>query len=232
MLKRFDGPTNMRLDQELLNRAEAGVAGFRVYGWTGPWVSIGMYQHPARVLRPDCTTPWVRRPTGGRAVLHGHDLTIALAGPREALLATSGHGLQGGRPVRDVYRRLVEPVVQGLREAGLDACLAELTRFASKPGSSPDCFATAAENDVVHAATGRKLCGCALRLTDRGALLQASIPCGMPLLEPQRVFLGVPAFVTAHPEARLTPEQLAAPIAKALESWVRDLHGVRSTQAR
>ena len=36
--------------------------------------------------------------------------------------------------------------------------------------------------------TGVKVCGCALRMTDRTVLLQASIPVGPPLIDPARVF--------------------------------------------
>lgn len=214
----------MRLDQDLLARAEDGYAGYRIYGWYGAWVSLGMYQRPERVLRPDCTTPYVVRPTGGRAVLHGHDLTVSLAAPRTALLAGIGGHPTTGRPVREVYRRLVEPIVEGLRAAGFAAGLAEQTRFASKPGLSPDCFATAAENDVVDCKTGRKLCGCAIRLTERGALLQASIPLGVPLVEPATLFLGLVAMGShGRPEGRPTPEEVEPRLQEVLKKWSLNL---------
>jgi lipoate-protein ligase A len=223
-MTRFDGPTNMRLDRELLAAAEEGRVGYRIYGWCGAWVSLGMYQRPERVLRPDCTTPYVVRPTGGRAVLHGHDVTVSLAAPRAALLAGNGRDMGAGRPVREVYRRLVAPIVEGLCAAGLDARLAEQTGFAAKPGLSPDCFATAADNDVVDAATGRKLCGCALRLTERAALLQASIPLGVPLVPPESLFAGYATIVsTAHAAMGPSSEGLEHRLHEVLVRWSRNL---------
>jgi lipoate-protein ligase A len=226
-MTRFDGPTNMRLDRELLASAEEGRVGYRIYGWRGAWVSLGMYQRPERVLRPDCTVPYVLRPTGGRAVLHGHDLTVSLAAPRAALLAGIGPDVASGRPVREVYRRLVAPIVAGLCDAGLDARLAEQTCFAAKPGPSPDCFATAAENDVVDAKSGRKLCGCALRLTEHAALLQASIPLGMALVPPESLFLGFAATgQTRRPVSVPRPDEVEPRLEEALARWFRNLASV------
>src|SRR5579862_8679410 len=81
----LDGMTNMVKDTELLTGAEAGAAGCRVYGWDGPWVSLGRFQSPKRDLLSPENTHWVTRPTGGKAVLHGHDVTVGLAVPLDTL---------------------------------------------------------------------------------------------------------------------------------------------------
>jgi lipoate-protein ligase A len=79
-----DGPTNMAADESLLETAaEAGTASLRFYTWTEPTLSLGYFQ-PAGVVRslPE-PLPWVRRATGGAAILHHRELTYALALPAE-----------------------------------------------------------------------------------------------------------------------------------------------------
>lgn len=175
----------MARDRALLAAAERGEAGARVYGWDGLWVSLGRFQSPERDLVSPSTTRWVMRPTGGRAVLHGHDVTVGLAAPLEALGISS-------RGLRPAYRAVVGPLVEGLRACGVPAVLAEDRRAVGASGAShspapADCFAVASPNDVVDERTGAKVCGCALRLTEWAVLVQASLPHGTPLAPPDTV---------------------------------------------
>ena len=178
-----DGPTHMARDAALLQAAERGEAGWRVYRWDGPWVSLGRFQTPERALAPGWER-WCRRPTGGRAVLHGHDVTFALALPHEG----------DARQVKALYRRLIAPLVLALNDCGLPSRLAETTRYAGRGRESEDCFAFRSPNDVVCPDTGEKLCGCALRIGVRGALLQASVPCDPPQID--GIILGAPLRAT------------------------------------
>lgn len=189
----------------LLELAEQGEAVGRVYEWSGPWVSLGRFQRPERALRPGCEVPWVMRPTGGKAVLHGHDLTIGLALP----LTGMGLSERESRSVGAVYRRIVGPLVQAIQGAGGNAVLAEETPFVRSAGKTADCFAHIAPNDIVDPKTGHKVCGCALRLTAKAVLLQASLPVEMPLVEVKDV------FEASHlPMGRL--EMTAADLAESL----------------
>ena len=86
-----DGPGsggwNMGVDEALLASAVAGRATLRLYSWDGPWLSLGYGQPSRGDLRSACLEAgvgMVRRVTGGRAVLHGSDLTYAIAAPEEA----------------------------------------------------------------------------------------------------------------------------------------------------
>jgi len=212
-LERFDGHENMRRDASLLDAAEKeGRLGWRVYGWAGPWVSLGMLQDPTRDLLDPDLIPWVMRPTGGKAVLHGHDITVGMAVPLALISERTRESEERlARSVKTVYRWIIAPIVEALRECGLPASLAENTRFGAarirhpnplpegrgelrnqqseiRNPTSPDCFGHVSPNDVVDERTGQKVCGCALRLTRRAVLLQASIPAGPPLLDPRRVF--------------------------------------------
>ena len=170
-----DGPTNMGVDIELLEKAEQGESTLRFYSWEKAWVTLGRFQDPKTDLLDTDLVPWIIRPTGGRAVLHGHDLTITLACPHESL------------SVRQVYRMLIRPLVEGLRHAGQPAGLGEETKFVGS-GSAADCFRHVSANDVVDPNTGRKLIGCALKVTRRAALAQCSIPMTMPLIDPAKVY--------------------------------------------
>jgi lipoate-protein ligase A len=78
-----DGPHNMAADETLLDAAGAGAASLRFYGWSAPTVSLGYFQ-PHSVRRSDARLAglaWVRRPTGGAALVHHNELTYALALP-------------------------------------------------------------------------------------------------------------------------------------------------------
>jgi lipoate-protein ligase A len=77
------GAENMAADEALLESASVGVASLRFYGWTAPTLSLGYFQAagPARALPQLATLAWVRRPTGGAALVHHHEVTYALAIP-------------------------------------------------------------------------------------------------------------------------------------------------------
>ncbi len=167
----LDGETNMARDVSLLMAAEGGEAGARIYAWDGPWLSLGRFQRPEQVLAEMGDLPWVLRPTGGKAVRHCEDVTVAIAVPLGTLALSN-------RQVKESYRALANPVIAGLRATGIPAILAEDTRWCKpcRESRTVDCFAHASPNDIVDNEIGKKLCGCALRLTERAVLLQASIP--------------------------------------------------------
>jgi lipoate-protein ligase A len=78
-----DGPHNMAADETLLEAAGAGQASLRFYGWSTAALSLGYFQpHIDHISDPlYATLPYVRRPTGGAALVHHHELTYALALP-------------------------------------------------------------------------------------------------------------------------------------------------------
>ena len=82
---------------------------------------------------------------------------------------------------------------------------------------SADCFATVSPNDIVHPATGQKVCGCAMRLTDRAVLVQASIPAGPPMVDPALIYLN-PAPVSW---IDVDPERLAMALEAKLNEKIR-----------
>ena len=79
-----DGAWNMAVDEALWHVAgEEGVPVLRLYGWTPATVSLGYFQPVAtRRLHPSsAAAPWVRRATGGGAIVHDCELTYCLVWP-------------------------------------------------------------------------------------------------------------------------------------------------------
>ncbi len=187
-----DGPTNMALDRDLLSEAEEGRVAGRVYSWSGVWVSLGRFQNASRDLQNPEGTPWVLRPTGGKAVLHGHDATVALAIPLSRLGADP-------RSIRAIYRAVICPLIEALNACGLPAALAEGTRHANRGPRTADCFAFTSPNDVIDPKLGHKVAGCALHVTDRAVLLQASIPKERPAIDPSQLLVEAAPVVEPPP---------------------------------
>lgn len=154
------GSWNMALDHALADLARPGHGVLRLYAWSPTTVSFGRNE-PARALYDPVAAAreglgLVRRPTGGRAVLHAREVTYCAVFGAEAL---------GG--ARAAYLRLNEGLVAGLRALG---CPAEV--WGPGPSLPPDagpCFQAPAPGEVV--LHGRKLVGSAqVRVGD--ALLQ------------------------------------------------------------
>ncbi|HEX8242784.1 MAG TPA: lipoate--protein ligase family protein [Longimicrobium sp.] len=162
------GAWNMALDEALARSvAEGGAPVLRFYRWSPPCLSLGRNQ-PARG-RYDLAAlaargiDVVRRPTGGRAVLHHRELTYSVAAP-EALL---------GGP-RRAYAAINRALVAGLRHLGAAADLQAATgERAPAPSLSP-CFDQPVEGEVVDG--GRKLVGSAQRRLGEVILQHGSLP--------------------------------------------------------
>ena len=185
----------MTLDAEMV-RSHDFV--YRIYTWDSAWVSLGKFQRPETALKTGCAVPRVMRPTGGRAVLHGHDLTIAFFVPTRMLNALGFDQ----RSVKQIYRWAMNPLVLALRDAGIEANLGDSQRSQNHKSNQSDCFLAISGSDVFDQASGKKVCGSALAVTDAGALIQASIPISKPLVDPSTVFdfPAPPSFVAVKRE--------------------------------
>ena len=156
------GPFNMGVDEALLATAiRDGTPSLRFYAWQGPWLSLGYAQArdalQARRLRA-AGVGWVRRVTGGRAVLHGSDLTYSIAAREDEL----------PRGVRASYALVAEALLDALRSLGVPA--ARSPSESTAPGTSVfDCFQEPAPEEICLA--GKKLSGSAQRRVS-GAFLQ------------------------------------------------------------
>lgn len=156
------GSENMARDHALAHGLSGDAGNLRIYSWARPTVSFGRNE-PARGLydaeaadREGVT--FVRRPTGGRAVLHDRELTYAVTAPLRAW---------GG--LRGAYRAVNEGLVSALRAIGVEAELAPAPTSGDAPLSAGPCFQRPAEGEVV--VHGRKLVGSA-QARIGGAFLQ------------------------------------------------------------
>lgn len=150
----------MALDHALAEGVGDASAVLRLYSWAPHTISFGRNEPAAGRYDLEAARAgglgFVRRPTGGRAVLHAHEVTYAVILPVRTL---------GG--ARAVYRRIHCGIVDGLRALGVPAELAA-DGVVLAPDAGP-CFRAPAPGEVV--AAGRKLVGSAqVRLG--GALLQ------------------------------------------------------------
>jgi lipoate-protein ligase A len=155
------------LDQAVSRPATAG-AMLRFYRWRRPSLSIGFHQrrlpdHWQPVLRAR-GVDLVRRPSGGRAVLHAGDLTYALVWPQAPQRRTEAYQQACGW-LRAAFAALDQPLCFGRQAAS---------------GERSSCFASSTAADLVHA-NGAKRIGSA-QLWRGGCLLQH----GSILLEPPR----------------------------------------------
>ena len=103
----------------------------------------------------------IRRPTGGRAILHHREITYSVAGP-----ASGAGGLH------ESYRLINRLLVDGLRALGLPVAIAGSSPQAMIPGPVP-CFDHPSAGELV--ADGRKLVGSAQWRTERSLLQHGSI---------------------------------------------------------
>jgi lipoate-protein ligase A len=78
-----EGAWNMAADETLLEAAAAGIASLRFYAWSQPTLSLGYFQSSAvcRAYPRLGELAWVRRASGGAALVHHHEITYALALP-------------------------------------------------------------------------------------------------------------------------------------------------------
>ncbi len=210
-----DGATNMARDAALLDLCARGEAPptLRLYRWTPACLSLGRFQRSAALRRDVCERAGVavvRRPSGGRALLHDAELTYALAVP------ASTPPLDGAPSILESYRLISAALLAGLRALGAPA---ELAPVARGRGGSAACFDTPASYELT--VRGRKLVGSAQARAE-GALLQhGAIPLAAHadrlagLLDDTPPGLAQKMIALDEAAGRaLTPEEAAAGIAQ------------------
>ena len=146
-----DGATNMATDLALLGAVRTEHAVWRWYGWASPTVSFGRHERvtgrytPASLEAAGLAA--VRRPTGGRALLHAREITYSVTLPWPA-----------DRPWRPAYDAINRLLTDTLRDAGIP-----VDRAPAGPAVRPDgpvCFDRPAEGELI--LDGRKLVGSAV----------------------------------------------------------------------
>ena len=151
----------MARDSGLLSRArETRETVFSVYGWTRPTLSLGRNQRAAGCYDLDrlgaLGVDVVRRPTGGRGLLHNREVTYSVTAPVES-----------GDTLSESYSRINRILLAGLETLGVQASIAEPDGPAARPTDAP-CFATPSRGELIF--RDRKLVGSA-QWREEGAFL-------------------------------------------------------------
>jgi lipoyl(octanoyl) transferase len=173
------GAWNMAVDEVLLDgvAADSAPPTLRFYSWSPACLSLGYFQPFSVVNVEGCRRlgiDVVRRPTGGRAILHDRELTYSVALPASVL----GH--EAG--ILPSYRRLSRALQAGLQRLGIDAGLAPESEAPIRAEQGPACFDRPSAHEIL--LHGRKLVGSA-QVRRAGTLLQH----GSIVIEPRMATL-------------------------------------------
>ncbi|MCL0042309.1 lipoate--protein ligase family protein [Thermodesulfovibrionales bacterium] len=165
-----DAAYNMAMDEAIaINvRKRKSPPTLRLYGWRVLSVSIGSFQKITDINIEHCRSnniPVVRRPTGGRGILHGDELTYSFSSRKEGLFS-------GG--LMDTYRQIGIALKSGLEIIGVAAAI-EIERKSGRDlMRSPLCIKSRSYGEISF--SNQKLIGSAQRRWEDGFLQQGSIP--------------------------------------------------------
>ena len=227
------GAENMALDHALMRRAARTREGvLRIYSWREPTLSFGRHQIADGVYDREAIraagVAVVRRPTGGRAVLHDDEITYSVTAPlADECDRVDPRGTTRRSRARALYTAINHVLHAGLRRLGVPAELAShgmTGRAAPAPAGGP-CFDTATEGELV--VDGRKLVGSA-QWREEGAVLQhgsiliadhcARLLALSPTLTPPAAPVAPAAALRDLLDPIPTPNEVAIELGGALEA--------------
>lgn len=201
---------NMAADQYLLtNLCENNTIILRFYTWKNPSVTLGYMQQPSETLRLDTckadSVDWIRRPTGGRAVLHKNDLTYSCIFPKTISFL--------GANVKESYAAITSCLKAGLNIAGILSNTHDSydELLAVKREIKLPCFLAPNRDEIM--VDGRKLVGSAQKRTTFGVLQHGSIPISSG-------FADLPYYLTISSDEQKKQRQLL--LAKSI--WIHAIN--------
>lgn len=167
-----EGKYNMEFDWQrtIAHETNNAVPMLRFYGWK-PWaVSLGANQSEKDFDRELCTQygiDIVRRPTGGRAVLHARELTYSFVIP-----------VNKNYNAKEAYREIHFFLLKGLNLLGVKGLYFQkvqpnLNEFYKLEIASVSCFASSARYEIEW--EGKKIVGSAQRVYGNTLLQHGSI---------------------------------------------------------
>jgi lipoate-protein ligase A len=189
----------MAVDEALLRDAQEGFASLRLYRWSPPCLSFGRNESACvrydRRRIADLGLATVRRPTGGRAVWHEHEVTYAMAAP----CAMFGS-------LREAYITIHRFLGRALARLGAEVTLADRHHARTPTPDVGACFASPVGGELVSGT--RKLVGSA-QVREGSAFLQHG---SILLQDGQRVVADVAAGRALAPTATALATVLQRPI--------------------
>ncbi len=168
------GNYNMNFDLNLVHNLKSGQGFFRLYYWEPYCISLGANQAQTEINEELCKKDGieiVKRPTGGRAILHAEEITYSFV-----------IAITDVFQPRIVYKLISEALIESL--AKYNSILSECSLENNQPNfrnllqtnSGIVCFASTAQNEVNF--RGKKLIGSAQRKIDGKILQHGSILIG------------------------------------------------------
>ncbi|MDY6846607.1 MAG: biotin/lipoate A/B protein ligase family protein [Chloroflexota bacterium] len=165
------GAWNMAVDEAILESVYSGDSPptLRLYAWQPACLSLGHAQPYAEVnTEALAANGWelVRRPTGGRAILHVDELTYAVIAPEREPRVKGG--------VLESYLRLSQALIESLRLLGLSPQAEEKKSGGKKGTPNPVCFEVPSNYEIT--VNGKKLIGSAQARRKEGILQHGTLP--------------------------------------------------------
>jgi lipoate-protein ligase A len=167
------GAWNMALDEAILESAanRNSLPTLRLYSWSPPCISLGYAQPVSQIdLQRLHSFKWdiVRRPSGGRAILHTDELTYSVAAPID-----DPHFCGG---VLESYRHISKGLVQALTNLHLEIEIQPEVQLSDAEREQAICFEMPSSYEIT--ASGKKLVGSAQVRRKGGVLQHGSLPLG------------------------------------------------------
>ncbi len=165
------GSYNMAVDDFLLRIVEKnkGKTFLRFYQWKKPTISIGRRQRVSRALNLEklkkFSADFVRRPTGGKAVLHWEEITYSIASSSKKLNLIPS--------IRHSYNLIAKALLEGLRILGIDADIVSKNPKGLTRTDLP-CFSYPTRDEIT--IKGKKIIGSAQKRLKDSFLQHGSIP--------------------------------------------------------
>lgn len=160
---------NMAMDEAIATTVRKGnsPATLRLYEWSIPSVSIGYFQKMTDIDIDYCRErgiPIVRRPTGGRAILHDYEITYSFSIKTDSEVFSRG--------LLDSYKKISKAFSCALSKIGIASEL-KLQREPHR-NRSPLCFESTSYGEIT--INSKKVIGSAQKRWPGGLLQQGSIP--------------------------------------------------------
>ncbi len=116
--KKNDGFLNMAIDEAIFeNYLKYQIPTLRIYGWKEPFLTLGYGQNPDKVLIKDQNIPFIKRITGGAAILHNEEITYSMI--------CSSEDLNLPVKVKDSYKCLCSFIIEFYSRLNLEAKFAQ-----------------------------------------------------------------------------------------------------------
>ncbi len=167
---------NMAIDEALFKYVlkKKGDSVLRFYRWEKPTLSIGYHQRVKEVANLEYLNKMgielVRRITGGKAVLHDHEITYSFSSSNPLFIENKG--------VLESFFMISSALIEGLKILGISAYLSS-RKYETLYKSNLPCFSYPTGNEII--VNGRKLVGSAQKRTKDALLQHGSIPISIDI---------------------------------------------------